>query len=505
MPDLRPIVNSNIERRPADAPVKVDPHVYSSVKPIAQSTHLLWWTLVLAAVIVLIGLAFGVKFISAINSTNSTSGKKISFFQQLSHLVSNPEEQLKGASDDRINIILAGIGGAGHEGAYLTDTLILVSIKPSTNEIATISIPRDLVVEFPKYGWRKINNALAFGTEMDYPGGGEALLTKVVGDVTGLTINYYARIDFEGFRKAIDDLGGIDVYIDNTFTDSNYPDYSHGYQTVKFTKGWEHMNGERALQFARSRHGCCGEGSDFARSKRQQKILLAMKNKFFSINSVANPSSIISVLTDIGTHNQTNIEVWEMVQFAKIAKDINKDNIINMVLDNSTHGLLESATGSDGAYILQPKDGDYSAIQSMAANIFSTGQIIHEQANIEIQNGTTQTGLASKTADRLTALNYKIARTANAASNEPVTQTTIYDLSGGTKPYTLAGLKNTLDARLSATPPANYLNANTTAYSNANSNTNTAQAIDILIIVGTDQSATTAPAGQTSAARRTSS
>ncbi|MFH1207075.1 MAG: LCP family protein [Patescibacteria group bacterium] len=500
MPDFRP---NKLEAEPADsAPIKIDASVYRSAQMPAQKTHLLRWTLILAAVIITIGLAFGIKFISAINSTNATSGKKISFFQQLSHLVSSPTEQLKGGSEDRINIILAGIGGAGHDGAYLTDTLILVSVKPSTNEIATISIPRDLVVDFPKYGWRKINNALAFGAEMDYPGGGEALLSKVVGDVTGLPIHYYARIDFEGFRKAINDLGGIDVYIDNAFTDANYPNYSYGYQTISFKKGWERMNGERALQFARSRHGCCGEGSDFARSKRQQKILLAVKNKFFSINSVANPSSIISVLDDIGTHNQTNMEAWEMARFAKIAKDINKDNIINMVLDNSTRGLLVSDTGADGAYILRPKDDDYSAIRSMAVNIFYTGQIMREQAGIEIQNGTTQTGLAGKTADRLSAMSYDIVKIANAASPEPVTQTVIYDLSGGTKPYTLAGLKKNLNAELSATPPASYLNVNSTAYTNENRNTNAAEPIDILIIVGPDQSAATSPIGQTSVTNR---
>ncbi|MFA5051484.1 MAG: LCP family protein [Patescibacteria group bacterium] len=482
---------------------KIDPSVYHTVHLVEHKTHLLRWTLVLVSVILLIGLAFGMKFISAINSTNSASGKKISFFQQLSHLVSNPADELKGADSDRINILLSGIGGAGHEGAYLTDTLIFVSIKPSTGDVATISIPRDLVVEFPTYGWRKINNALSFGTDLDYPGGGEALLSKVVSDVIGQPVNYYARIDFEGFRKAIDDLGGIDVYVDNSFTDTQYPDYNYGYQTITFKKGWEHMSGERALQFARSRHGCCSEGSDFARSARQQKILLAMKNKFFSLNSIINPSSIISVLNDIGTHNQTNMEVWEMVQLGKMTKDVSKDNIINMVLDNSINGLLVSDTGTDGAYILRPKEGDYSTIQSMAANIFSTGLIIREQAKIEVQNGTEETGLAGKTADRLSSLQYDVVKIANTTSDIPVTQTVIYDLSGGTKPYTLAGLKKTLNAKLSANPPANYLNANSTSFGNANNNTNTEPAIDILIILGSDQ--TTQPAGTvpTSITRRT--
>lgn len=499
MPDLRPNPSKKTEQPPTIPPVKVDPAVYGTTKPHAPKTHLLRWTLVLVAVIVLIGIGLGVKFISAINSTNGTTGEKISFFQQLGHLVSNPTDNLKGASDDRINILLAGIGGPGHEGAYLTDTLIFASIKPSTGEVATISIPRDLVAEFPKYGWRKINNAVAFGMDMDYPGGGEALLTKVVSDILGQPIQYYARIDFEGFRKIIDDLGGIDVYVDNTFTDTQYPDYNYGYQTIKFAKGWEHMNGERALQFARSRHGCCGEGSDFARSKRQQKILLAIKNKFFSLNTAINPTNVVSVLNDIGNHNQTNMEVWEMVQLGKIAKDINKDTITNLSLDNSETGLLISDTGTDGAYILTPKAGDYSAIQAMAANIFTTGLIIREQAQIEVQNGTDQAGLAGKTADMLSSLNYQVAKVANAAPGEPVTKTMIYDLSAGTKPYTLAGLKNTLNATIAASPPAAYLNANAAAYGN----TNASQNIDILIIVGTDQITKPAGSDSTTITRRT--
>jgi len=269
---------------------KIDPSVYQ-LNPKKRKSSRWWWsTLILLFIVIVIGLGFLTKIVLAINSTNSQTGEKIGFFEQIKHLLINPEKEIKGESDDRLNMLLIGIGGAGHPGSYLADTIIVASLKPSTKEVAFISIPRDLYVEIPDYGWRKINNAFAFGHGPDYPGGGEALLKEIVEDVTGLPIHYYARLDFEGFRKAIDDVGGIDIYVENSFTDYEYPDYNYGYQTISFKKGWEHMSGERALQFVRSRHGTSGEGSDFARSKRQQKVLFAVKERIFSINTFINPA-----------------------------------------------------------------------------------------------------------------------------------------------------------------------------------------------------------------------
>lgn len=470
---------------------KIDPRVYQT-EPTKKKKSLLWRSIiVLFLVIVLIGFGFLTKIVLAINSTNSESDKKIGFFEQIKHLLVNPEKELKGEGSDRINFLLMGIGGPGHQGAYLADTIIIASIKPSTNEVATISIPRDLYVEIPGFSWRKINNALAFGNEADYPGGGEALLTKVVAQVTGLPIHYYARIDFAGFRKVIDDLGGIDVYIDNSFTDYEYPDYSYGYQTISFTKGWEHMSGERALQYVRSRHGTSGEGSDFARSKRQQKVLLAIKEESLSLNTFINPSSIISALNDLGNHNKTNMEVWEMLKLPKLVKDVKKDQLITQVLDTSPGGLLYSETTIDGAYILQPKAGDFSEIQYLAKNIFNTGYITRENARIEVQNSTQEAGLATKTAERLQGMNYNVIKIGNAQTEEEFPNTTIYDLSGGTNPYTLVSLKDILDADVSSGLPAFMTQAEITyetiAVAETNNNINaSAEDIDILIVIGSD-------------------
>lgn len=481
MPDLLPGNNQK----------KIDASIYSAGQPNRKKSKLLWRSIiVLVVVIVLIGAGFLAKIVLAINSTNSDSQKKVSFFEQIKHLIINPEKQLDGEGSDRINILLAGIGGAGHDGAYLADTIIVVSIKPSTGEVATLSVPRDLYVDIPGYGWRKINNALAFGRESNYPGGGEALLASVVSKIISQPIDYYARVDFAGFRKIIDDIGGIDIYVDNSFADYEYPDYNYGYQTISFTKGWEHMSGERALQFVRSRHGTNGEGSDFARSKRQQKVLMALKDKLFSLNTFTNPSSIVSALSDLGNHNQTNLQLWEILRLAKLVQNIQKDQIITRVLDTGPDGLLINDTTPDGAYILRPKSGNFSEIQYLATNIFNTSRITRENAVIEVQNSTKETGLATRIADQLRGMQYNVVRVGNMQTQEPLARTTIYDLSGGKKPYSLASLKNMLNADVASQLPP-FMSDNNINYQSIVAPSNaTAKAatpdVDLLIIVGTD-------------------
>ncbi len=468
-----------------------DPGIYR-LEPKKKKTSRWWWSsLILLVVIILISLGFLTKGVLAINSTNDASGEKISFIEQIKNLLVNPEKQIKGEADNRINFLLSGIGGAGHDGAYLADTIIFVSFKPSTKEVAMISIPRDLYVEIPEFGWRKINNATAFGLNSDYPGGDDGLLTDVVEQVIGLPIHYYARIDFEGFRQAIDDLGGVDVEVANSFTDYQYPDYQHGYQTITFVKGPAHLTGERALQYVRSRHGSNGEGSDFARSERQQKVLFAAKDKLLSINTIVNPTKIVSMLDDLGDHNQTNLQVWEIARLAKLVSGVTPDSIITEVLETGPDGILASETTIDGAYILRPKSGDYAEIQYLAKNIFKTSTITRENARIEIQNGTKEAGLAAKTAAELEGLHYNVISVGNTPTKQAIAKTTIYDLTGGEKPYTIASLKNYLKADVTANLPAfmtpGDLNLNNLTNSVANANITTNETgVDILIILGPD-------------------
>lgn len=361
-------------------------------------------------------------------------------------------EQLSGAEDDRINFLLMGIGGAGHDGALLTDTIMLGSIKLSTKEAALISIPRDLLVKIPGNGYQRINNASAYGDLNNYEGGGSALAAKTVSETFGIPIHYWLRIDFQGFKKVIDELGGVDVEIEKNFTDNQYPTNDYKIQTIAFEKGWEHMNGDRALQFARSRHGNNGEGSDFARSKRQQKILTAVKNKLMSWKVFLNPNKLYKILDTVKDHTQTNLETREIPEIINIAKDVDFKNIKNYVIDDSPGGLLKPATTESGAFVLVPKSGDYSDLQYFGQNIFTMKQIAEKNMKIIVVNGTNSDGLATYVAASMESLGFRVERIANS-QNQNFEKTVIYDLSQGANNEVLKFLKEKLNAHTDNTLP----------------------------------------------------
>ncbi|MBI2984868.1 MAG: LCP family protein [Candidatus Kerfeldbacteria bacterium] len=376
--------------------------------------HRLRWTLLtvggLLAVFMIVAGWLIYRAISIVNTRKlDGSSDKLSFFQQLTHLVASSDQQLQGEREDRINILLLGIGGPGHEGPYLTDTMMVASIKPSTKQVALLSIPRDLVVNIPGYDYRKINNVLAIGRERHYPGGGDALAVKVVSSTLDLPIQYYARIDFRGFEEIIDRLGGIKVDVARAFTDREYPTTNFGYQAIRFNAGSQTMNGDAALKYARSRHGNNGEGSDFARAARQQKILLATRDKALSLGTIINPKKVADILGSLGAHHQTNLEVWEMIRLAKLVGDVNQDTVITKVLDNSPTGLLTAAVGQAGAYILVPKDDGLGDIRFLAHQIFLIGLAEREQVTVVVANATRLTGLADATTKRLAGFGITVA------------------------------------------------------------------------------------------------
>ncbi len=394
----------------------------------------------------LIGLSLGFAAFSRIEDANRSGG----LFSHLGSLVQNQDEPLRGETEDRINILLLGIGGPGHDGAYLADTIILVSLKPSTGQLAMLSIPRDLYVPIPGHNWRKINNANAFGREDKYPGGGEQLTANVINDIFRQPIHYYARIDFAGFEQMVDDLGGISVNVEQSFVDNQYPTDDYGYQTIRFEAGRQTMDGARALQFVRSRKTT----SDFDRSRRQQQVLMASRDQALSLGTLLNPIRITDVLNDLGNHTQTNIELWEMLRFAEIAENISAGQIINRVLDNGGAGPLQSEVTIDGAYILRPQAGpdDWTELREIAQNIFEVSALVREAASVVIQNASGQPGLAERTAAALRPMGLTVLRTETAKLD--VRATTIYDLSGGQKPRTLASLNQRLPSvRVRSTLP----------------------------------------------------
>ena len=463
----------------------------------------------------------GVIFSSHVSSTSESSGAfpELSLFSTLKRLVSSDAGELHGEEEDRVNFLLLGIGGAGHDGPQLTDTIIFTSFRPSDGAVAMMSLPRDMSVPIPNYGYRKVNHANAYG-EMDNPGAGPELATQVIGEVLDEDINYYLRVDFAGFEEFIDAIGGADVYVENGFTDSDYPidgreydecgqeqrpeeeavdlteevesapseleqilaidqeeqdllvepfaqpvvvpDYSCRFESITFSQGWTHMDGRTALKFARSRHGNNGEGSDFARSERQQKIILAVKDKVLSASTFFNPSRISKMMGALEENIATNLDVWEIAQLAGELKDVSASEIVHHVIDASEASPLY-ATVLNGAYVLLPKNDDWSPIQQIAENIFTPDVELNTQfaqapeqkpkfVKVEIQNGTNMTGLAFTTSQLLDGQGFDVVKVGNAASRD-YAHTVIYDLTNGQRAQELKALRDYLqaDVTLSAT------------------------------------------------------
>ncbi len=344
------------------------------------------WQRIIAVLIVGFAVFLGLASYHVVRSGNAVFAglNDSSFFSEIIGFIQSGDKKLVGENEDRVNVLLIGIGGEGHEGGLLADTIILANIKPSTKEVVLLSIPRDLTVNIPGYGERKINNANAFGAMDDLPGGGGMFTARILSNVLNTSIPYYMRVDFSGFKKLVDDAGGVNIDVDKSFTDYEYPTTNFGYQTISFKQGVQKMDGDKALKYTRSRHGNNGEGSDFARSRRQQKVIMALKDKMLSLEFLANPEAVSKTAEDLGNHIKTNLKLWEIMRLRSYAEKIGAGSVASKVLENNEAGMLKSETGIDGAYLLMPREKDFSEIQEFSKNIFNYSPISNEKARLDL-------------------------------------------------------------------------------------------------------------------------
>lgn len=424
---------------------------------------------------------------------------KLPVFSGLKYLTGAGERGLRGERDDRINFLLLGIGGAGHDGPDLTDTNILASLRPSDGRVAMLSIPRDLSVDIPGYGWRKINHANAFG-EWEKEGYGPILASQVVSNISGQPIHYYVRVDFNGFVEFIDEIGGIDVNVERSFTDYQYPAGPDEYQVVSFEAGVQHMNGDAALKYVRSRHGTNGEASDFARSRRQQNVIVAVKEKVLTPSLILNPKKIVKLYETVQESVETNITTKEMILLANLARKLDTNNVINDVLSTGPGSPLY-ATSINGAYMILPRNGTWDMVREIAANIFdesstggsslsvaSTGSSQADDIRVEIQNGTTVPGLAYAASIILKENDFEVAKIGNAIKRD-YAQTMVFDLTNGEKEKELALLRSLLDAEVSVTTSgwlfsSTLVPSEVTLTDESNEVQATARDVDFLVVLG---------------------
>lgn len=364
--------------------------------------------------------------------------------------------------DGRLNVLLLGVGGEGHDGPQLTDTILFASVDRGGKRIGMVSVPRDMAYPLGGGRFQKINAVNAYA-EQEYPGEGAKRTAEALSKLFSVRIDRVVRIDFKGFEDFIDALGGIDVTVEKSFVDREYPTgddgpNDHKWTVLTFTKGPEHMDGKRALTYVRSRHGSNGEGSDFARSRRQQIVVEAVRSTLLSLGTLANPKRLTDIWTAVSSRVQTDLSAWDLLKLAPFASRMSDTTITTRVLTDAADGeLIPSSV--EGAFMLFPKKPDWSEVRSVMADPFESKEDLakqlrpQERITVEVLNGTTRTGYATQASEKLAGLGYVVASTGNAA-RRGYERTVIYDLTDGAKSAELARLKKLLDANVSSSPPA---------------------------------------------------
>ncbi len=437
-------------------PVYKPTNIAPPTKKKSGSRWIFWVSLVFffAAVALSIGL-FATKVNKTFETISDTNASH-SFVQTAINIVSpQPYKTLKGFDEGRINILLLGRANTHKSGKNLTDTIMLASINTKDYTVGLFSIPRDFLIDTGN-GFVKINSLYQTGLRN---GVGTTYINKAVEDITGQKVHYYIVLDFEGFTKIIDTLGGINVDVPRHIKDERYPGPGYTYETFEIFPGLQKLDGATALKYARTRHD--DKQGDFGRARRQQQVMLAARNKAFSLGTILNPHKINELFTILGDHVHTNIAPNEIEPFIALIKKVDTQNISNVVIDAwQPDSLLISARfygNSGGISGLVPRIGNYRQIRELAQNIFTLDEItkrkqeiIDENASITLINTTKDPRITQRVKKSLTSLGFDTITIAHKTLPTQKT-TTVIDHTSGAKPFSFDELLKKLPAQKSDT------------------------------------------------------
>ena len=384
---------------------------------------------------------------------------------------------------ERVNILLLGIDEREDQyGPWRTDTMIVLTLDPESMTAGMLSIPRDLWVPIPGYSENRINTAHYTGDLKKHPGGGPALAIKTVQYNLGIPIHYYVRVNFGGFVEAVDTIGGVEIHVEEEIDDPLYPDSAFGYAPLYIPVGLQHMDGELALKYARTRHG----GSDFDRLRRQQQVIMAVRDKILRLELL--PQLLLKLpelLKTVGDSVQTDLQFDEMRSLVQLASQIGDERIKTAVIDNS---MTVSTTTPNGAQVEIPIRDE---IRAVVDGIFGDpaqeaeqdaekdaredkDKLIEEGARIIVHNGSTVGNLAVQTSTFLKERGLQVVEFGDAERFDYF-NTMIVDFTG--KEYTIQYLARLL----------NISEDNIQPYTGSHSE------IDIRLIIGADFQLPTAP------------
>lgn len=357
---------------------------------------------------------------------------------------------LKQDTNGYSNILVFGTSedDPGHSGAALTDSIMVISVNQEKKKAFMLSIPRDLWVDYGRAcaaGYSgKINALYSCGVDEGDEAKGTELLKEKVGDVLGLDIQYSAKVNYSVVRDMTTALGGVTVTIE-----SSDPRGIYDYNTkIKLPNGPATLQGEQALAFVRARGDGGGygfDGSNFAREKNQQKMIMAIRDKAMSAGTLTNPIAVNGLLDALGNNIRTDFSAAEIKTLTVLAQDIPSSAVVSLSLNEKEKPLV--TTGSVGAAsIVRPVAGltDYSAIQRyVRAKLGGESTAASEEVTIAVLNASGQVGVAKKKQAELETAGFSDVTIGDTAYRSPYA-IIWYDLTAGSKPKSLEKLSNAL-------------------------------------------------------------
>lgn len=329
---------------------------------------------------------------------------------------------LKQDKNGYINILTIGVGGAEHDGADLTDTILVTSISEKLNKVVLTSIPRDLYTSHENIISQRINSVYENATYRLGEEEGIKTLNEVVQNFTGLPIHYNIKINFDGLQGLVDAVDGVEIYNEETIYDPYYPGPNYSYQTFSLPQGLHTLDGETALKFIRSRK----TSSDFARSKRQQQLIFALKDKSLKLGILTSPEALQAIYKTLQKNIQTNLTIREISTLAAIASSINSQDINSIILHDDPNlkgGFLFTPPREQymNAFVLLPFDSSLSQIHRFIKLHLAFPELMKNQLPIDILNGTKTNGLATYTATVLRRFGFTVSNIENAEDRETTT------------------------------------------------------------------------------------
>ena len=349
-------------------------------------------------------------------------------------------EPLKTDANGRTNILALGTSGynmAGdegngtHDGAQLTDSIMVISLNQDTGDIAMLSLPRDLKASPTCTATGKINEVYwCNNINGDNEAAGATALMTEVGNILGMDFQYYAHLNWGSLVSIVDTLGGITITLDEDIEDYYYTKavYQAG---VEYT-----INGEEALGLARARHGTTS--GDFSRGASQQKILIGIKNKVFEKD--LSITDLLSLAGTLGDNLRTNFSIDEMKTLAHLTSEFDFDSMRQISL-LAPERLMTTGMINGISYVLPSAGvGNYTAIQNYIAKMLSNDPKVYEDASILVLNGTDTAGLASSERTSLEEENYMNISIDDAPAGTYDAEYTLYTLTDD-KPNTKKSLE----------------------------------------------------------------